>query len=145
MKEGTTAYLEPRVKLQDNLESWNHGLISSDELQGRLATRPSCEAETHWYRQIWSETVVGRSREWTEEQGGFICADGRLGNGRCANLSHEEIVETAAVLCLVYGKFIEVWREKEAALKSSQLTRLLLANASHEGGLFMNTYYDALC
>ncbi|KAI5849798.1 hypothetical protein BZA05DRAFT_77452 [Tricharina praecox] len=59
--------------------------------------------------KIWSETVVGRSREWTEEQ-----------------------VETAAVLCLVYGKFIEVWRQKEAALKNSQLTRLLLANASHE-------------
>ncbi|CCX07160.1 Similar to Cyanobacterial phytochrome B; acc. no. Q9R6X3 [Pyronema omphalodes CBS 100304] len=59
--------------------------------------------------KIWSETVMGTSREWTEEQ-----------------------VETAAVLCLVYGKFIEVWRQKEAALRNSQLTRLLLANASHE-------------
>ncbi|TVY37602.1 Cyanobacterial phytochrome B [Lachnellula occidentalis] len=57
----------------------------------------------------WSETVVGKCREWTEEQ-----------------------VETAAVLCLVYGKFIEVWRQKEAALQSSQLTRLLLANSAHE-------------
>ena len=35
--------------------------------------------------KTWSESVVGKSREWTEEQ-----------------------VETAAVLCLVYGKFIEV-------------------------------------
>jgi len=35
--------------------------------------------------KTWSETVVGKCREWTEEQ-----------------------VETAAVLCLVYGKFIEV-------------------------------------
>ncbi|CUS12986.1 unnamed protein product [Tuber aestivum] len=60
--------------------------------------------------KTWSETVVGRSRDWTEEQ-----------------------VETAAVLCLIYGKFIEVWRQKEAALQASQLTRLLLANASHEG------------
>ncbi|TVY14078.1 Cyanobacterial phytochrome B [Lachnellula arida] len=57
----------------------------------------------------WSETVVGKCREWTEEE-----------------------VETAAVLCLVYGKFIEVWRQKEAALQSSQLTRLLLANSAHE-------------
>lgn len=57
----------------------------------------------------WSETVVGKSREWTEEQ-----------------------AETAAVLCLVYGKFIEVWRQKEAALQNSQLTRLLLANSAHE-------------
>lgn len=59
--------------------------------------------------KVWSETVVGKCREWTEEQ-----------------------VETAAVLCLVYGKFIEVWRQKEAALQSSQLTRLLLANSAHE-------------
>ncbi|WDK22370.1 hsp90-like protein [Colletotrichum graminicola] len=57
----------------------------------------------------WHETVLGKSREWSEEQ-----------------------VETAAVLCLVYGKFIEVWRQKEAALQSSRLTRLLLANSAHE-------------
>jgi light-regulated signal transduction histidine kinase (bacteriophytochrome) len=59
--------------------------------------------------KTWSETVVGKCREWTEEE-----------------------VETAAVLCLVYGKFIEVWRQKEAALQNSQLTRLLLANSAHE-------------
>lgn len=35
--------------------------------------------------KTWNETVIGKCREWTEEQ-----------------------VETAAVLCLVYGKFIEV-------------------------------------
>ncbi|KIW04419.1 hypothetical protein, variant [Verruconis gallopava] len=59
--------------------------------------------------KLWSEMVVGRCKEWTEEE-----------------------VETAAVLCLVYGKFIEVWRQKEAALQKSQLTRLLLANSAHE-------------
>jgi len=59
--------------------------------------------------RTWSETVVGKCKEWTEEQ-----------------------IETAAVLCLVYGKFIEVWREKEAALQNSQLTRLLLSNSAHE-------------
>ena len=59
--------------------------------------------------KMWSEMVVGRSREWTEEQ-----------------------IETAAVLCLVYGKFIEVWRQKEAVIQNSQLTRLLLANSAHE-------------
>lgn len=59
--------------------------------------------------KTWSETVIGKCREWTEEQ-----------------------IETAAVLCLVYGKFIEVWRQKEAALENSQLTRLLLANSAHE-------------
>ena len=57
----------------------------------------------------WSETIVGRCRDWTEEE-----------------------VETASVLCLVYGKFIDVWRQKEAALQNSQLTKLLLANSAHE-------------
>lgn len=33
------------------------------------------------------------------------------------------------------GKFIAVWREKESALAASQLTNLLLQNASHEGAL----------
>ncbi|KAF3925453.1 Bacteriophytochrome [Orbilia brochopaga] len=59
--------------------------------------------------KIWSETVASKSKEWTDDE-----------------------IETAAVLCLVYGKFIEVWRQKEAALQTSQLTRILLANASHE-------------
>lgn len=59
--------------------------------------------------KTWNETVQGKCREWTENH-----------------------IETAAVLCLVYGKFIEVWRQKEAAEKSSQLNRLLLANSAHE-------------
>ena len=59
--------------------------------------------------KTWSETVIGKCREWTEEQ-----------------------IETAAVLCLVYGKFIEVWRQKEQAVQNTQLTRLLLANSAHE-------------
>lgn len=59
--------------------------------------------------QTWRETVLTRSREWSETD-----------------------IETAAVLCLVYGKFIEVWRQKEAAMQSTQLTKLLLANSAHE-------------
>ncbi|OOF90272.1 hypothetical protein ASPCADRAFT_135308 [Aspergillus carbonarius ITEM 5010] len=59
--------------------------------------------------KAWTETVIDRAREWTESE-----------------------VETAAVLCLVYGKFIKVWRQQEAALEGSQLTKLLLANSAHE-------------
>ncbi|KAF9011494.1 hypothetical protein BDZ89DRAFT_1225510 [Hymenopellis radicata] len=59
--------------------------------------------------KIWSETVAGRCRAWTDEQ-----------------------LETAGVLALVYGKFIEVWRQKESALQATKLTSLLLSNASHE-------------
>ncbi|KAK0188256.1 phytochrome-like protein [Armillaria mellea] len=59
--------------------------------------------------KIWSETVAGRCRAWTDEQ-----------------------LETAGVLALVYGKFIEVWRQKENVLQTTKLTNLLLSNASHE-------------
>ncbi|RVX67364.1 hypothetical protein B0A52_09145 [Exophiala mesophila] len=59
--------------------------------------------------KAWTETIVGRCRDWTDDE-----------------------IETAAVLCLVYGKFIDVWRQKETALQTSQLTRLLLANSAHE-------------
>lgn len=34
---------------------------------------------------------------------------------------------------LVYGNFIRVWREKEAAMQESRMKRLLLLNLSHEG------------
>ncbi len=57
----------------------------------------------------WSETIAGRSRVWTDEQ-----------------------LETAGVLALVYGKFIEVWRQKESAMRTNQMTSILLTNASHE-------------
>ncbi|PLW10463.1 hypothetical protein PCANC_23159 [Puccinia coronata f. sp. avenae] len=59
--------------------------------------------------KIWSETVREQSKAWTEEQ-----------------------LETGSVLSLVYGKFIDVWRQKEAAVQNNQLQALLLSNASHE-------------
>ncbi|KAG9003263.1 Light-sensor Protein kinase [Tulasnella sp. JGI-2019a] len=59
--------------------------------------------------KAWTEAILGRCRAWTDEQ-----------------------VETAGVLALVYGKFMEVWRQKETAVKSTQLANLLLTNATHE-------------
>ncbi|EAU85944.2 atypical/HisK protein kinase [Coprinopsis cinerea okayama7 len=59
--------------------------------------------------KIWSETVAGRCRAWNDEQ-----------------------LETAGVLALVYGKFIEVWRQKQTAMQSTKLANLILNNASHE-------------
>ncbi|KAI0754648.1 hypothetical protein C8Q80DRAFT_1095154 [Daedaleopsis nitida] len=59
--------------------------------------------------RAWSEVVAGRCRAWTDEH-----------------------LETAGVLALVYGKFIEVWRQKESALQTTKLTNILLSNASHE-------------
>ncbi|WAR60854.1 hypothetical protein PtB15_13B100 [Puccinia triticina] len=59
--------------------------------------------------KIWSETVKERSKAWTDDQ-----------------------LETGSVLSLVYGKFIDVWRQKEAAVQNNQLQALLLSNASHE-------------
>ncbi|KAI9371102.1 hypothetical protein BJX61DRAFT_48586 [Aspergillus egyptiacus] len=57
----------------------------------------------------WRELVLDQCREWTESE-----------------------VDTAAVLCLVYGKFIKVWRQHEEVLENSNLTKLLLANSAHE-------------
>lgn len=59
--------------------------------------------------KLWKETVHGTCRAWKDEE-----------------------LETASVLCLVYGKFISVWRSREAAMQYNQLNRLLLSNASHE-------------
>jgi light-regulated signal transduction histidine kinase (bacteriophytochrome) len=57
----------------------------------------------------WTETVIGMSTEWTEDQ-----------------------KETAAVLGLLYGRFIEIWRQKEATGNNNRMTRLLIRNSSHE-------------
>ncbi|KZT19961.1 hypothetical protein NEOLEDRAFT_1076573 [Neolentinus lepideus HHB14362 ss-1] len=74
-----------------------------DDSEGKASLEPRRSFK------VWSETVAGRCRAWTEEQ-----------------------LETAGVLALVYGKFIEVWRQKENALQTTKLTELLLSNASHE-------------
>ncbi|KAE8153397.1 GAF domain-like protein [Aspergillus avenaceus] len=68
-----------------------------------------CQLQPRASFRVWKETVLDQSREWTDSD-----------------------VETAAILCLVYGKFIKVWRQNEAAMQGSQLTKLLLANSAHE-------------
>ncbi|PLN79640.1 GAF domain-like protein [Aspergillus taichungensis] len=59
--------------------------------------------------QVWTEMVLDQSREWTGSE-----------------------VETAALLCLVYGKFIRVRKQSQTALQGSHLTKILLANSAHE-------------
>ncbi|KAF7956144.1 hypothetical protein EAE96_005064 [Botrytis aclada] len=57
----------------------------------------------------WSQQVIGTSREWTREQ-----------------------VESAGVLSALYGRFIEVWRQKEAIVQQNRMTRLLIRQAGAE-------------
>ncbi|ODN75792.1 hypothetical protein, variant [Cryptococcus amylolentus CBS 6039] len=57
---------------------------------------------------LWVEQVMGTTRVWSDDQ-----------------------LESAGVLALIYGKFIQVWREKQTAMASSQLTAILLTNTSH--------------
>ncbi|TGO39319.1 hypothetical protein BHYA_0056g00300 [Botrytis hyacinthi] len=57
----------------------------------------------------WSQHVIGTSREWTREQ-----------------------VESAGVLSALYGRFIEVWRQKEAIVQQNRMTRLLIRQAGAE-------------
>ncbi|KAH6645722.1 GAF domain-like protein [Truncatella angustata] len=80
---------------------------NANEKEIRAGTSDYLEPRTSF--QVWSQTVVGKCREWSEE--------------------HKE---TATVLCLVYGKFVEVWRQNEAVLQNSRLLRLLLADSVHE-------------
>jgi len=64
---------------------------------------------------------VGRSREWTEDQ-----------------------IESAAVLSTLYGRFIEVWRQKEAIVQRNRLTRILIRNAGHEVRTPLNSIINYL-
>ncbi|EAW06619.1 putative sensor histidine kinase/response regulator [Aspergillus clavatus NRRL 1] len=41
-------------------------------------------------------------------------------------------LQKGSVLSLIYRAFTEVWQQKEAAMQSTQLMRLLLANCAHE-------------
>lgn len=78
--------------------------------------------------KIWTEKVTGKSRSWTDEEketAGVLClVYGAQRPRRCFRLN--------SLIPLSTGKFIAVWREKENALARSELTNLLLANASHE-------------
>jgi light-regulated signal transduction histidine kinase (bacteriophytochrome) len=49
----------------------------------------------------------------------------------CQNWTEEE-VQVASVFAFVYAKLIAIWGYDEAALQSSRLTQLLLANTAHE-------------
>ncbi|KAI0293841.1 hypothetical protein B0F90DRAFT_1760492 [Multifurca ochricompacta] len=86
------------------------GEVEDGVQRGGSGVVASLEPRTSF--KVWSETVIGRCRAWTDEQ-----------------------LETASVLALVYGKFIEVWREreKERTLQTTtKLTNILLSNAGHE-------------
>lgn len=72
------------------------------------STGDSASLEPRKSFKTWSETVNGRSRAWSDDQ-----------------------LESAGVLALIYGKFIQVWREKQSAMASNQLTAILLSNTSH--------------
>ncbi|KAJ5770874.1 CheY-like superfamily [Penicillium nucicola] len=57
----------------------------------------------------WREITLSESKQWAKSD-----------------------ISTAGILGSVYGKFIQVWRQKEVLKQNSQLTRLLLANSAHE-------------
>ncbi|KAF7878833.1 hypothetical protein EAF04_000036 [Stromatinia cepivora] len=56
----------------------------------------------------WTETIKGTSKTWNTDD-----------------------FETASVLSLLYGRFIEIWRQKEST-GHNRMTRLLIKNTSHE-------------
>jgi light-regulated signal transduction histidine kinase (bacteriophytochrome) len=58
----------------------------------------------------WTELVSGTSEKWKPDH-----------------------IKIAQVLQLVYWRFINIWREREKAVKNSRLKNVLLSNVSHEG------------
>ncbi|KAJ6172248.1 hypothetical protein N7470_001315 [Penicillium chermesinum] len=69
----------------------------------------------------WVETVLTQSRAWSD-------AD----------------IVTATNFGLIYGKFIQVWNQKDSVGKDSRLTRLLLANSAHEARTPLNAVINYL-
>ncbi|KAJ5902229.1 hypothetical protein N7495_002757 [Penicillium taxi] len=57
----------------------------------------------------WRETILSQAREWSESD-----------------------IDTAATLCLVYGQFIRIWRQREDERNKSHLSRMMLACSANE-------------
>jgi signal transduction histidine kinase len=54
------------------------------------------------------------------------------------------LVESATILSVLYGRFIEVWRQKEAVVQKNRMTRLLIRNAGHEVRTPLNSIINYL-
>ncbi|KAI9650257.1 hypothetical protein NHQ30_000270 [Ciborinia camelliae] len=68
----------------------------------------------------WTETIKGISKTWNTDD-----------------------FETASVLSLLYGRFIEIWRQKEST-GYNRMTRLLIKNTSHEARTPLNAVINYL-
>ncbi|OJJ43971.1 hypothetical protein ASPZODRAFT_803145 [Penicilliopsis zonata CBS 506.65] len=71
----------------------------------------------------------------------LLCNTGTQDQGEYFSAHHDSIcqkgwsrvnLDTASLLSVIYRTFTETWKQKEAAMHSTQLMRLLLANAAHE-------------
>jgi signal transduction histidine kinase len=82
-------------------------LMGRETIQGRTGSRLCISGTSKEFQDV-VRIVTGRSRAWTDDQ-----------------------MESAGVLPLIYGKFIQVRREKQSAMASNQLTAILLSNTSH--------------
>jgi signal transduction histidine kinase len=54
------------------------------------------------------------------------------------------VAESAVVLTTIYGRFIEVWRQKEATVQRNRMTSLLIRNAGHEVRTPLNSIINYL-
>ncbi|TVY90829.1 Cyanobacterial phytochrome B [Lachnellula willkommii] len=69
----------------------------------------------------WSQQVTGTSRGWNEDQ-----------------------LDSATTLSTIYGRFIDVWRQKDSIVQKNRLTRLLIKNAGHEVRTPLNSIINYL-
>lgn len=82
----------------------------------------------------WSDPNPTRNEDVSESDYGLsaqMCPDGKASYYRPHAWSAVDLGK-AYILSVIYRTFIQVWQQKEAALQSTQLMRLLLANSAHE-------------
>ncbi|KIW69483.1 hypothetical protein PV04_05358 [Phialophora macrospora] len=111
--------------------------LSRNPLDFVLLFRKDQQKEVHWagnpsVTQSGSQTPKSTFRKWTERV-----------HGTCISWTRDQL-DTAAMARLVYGNFIRVWREKEAAIQDTRMKRLLMLNASHEVRTLLNAMVNYL-
>ncbi|OQV11121.1 Response regulator receiver domain-containing protein isoform 1 [Cladophialophora immunda] len=111
--------------------------LSANPTDFVLFFRKDQHKEVHWAGSpsvslSGSRTSKSAFRKWTERV-----------HGTCIGWTRDQL-DTAAMARLVYGNFIRVWREKEAALQDTRMKRLLMLNASHEVRTLLNILVNYL-
>jgi hypothetical protein len=119
VKQFTYAIYLERILLS---RSW-HSIVCSKSLNASRRTIQTSDYHPAWMLFRASSTSHYQSPDKTS-----LCFSEKARSAECTGL---------------VDLFIEVWREKESALQSSQVTSILLSNASHEGIVISHQFHPS--